>query len=86
MLDAVHPQALWTVRQEGIYYFTPTDRKGISALCLYEFTSGKTRKILETNRPLADGGNVAISPDGRTILYSQLDESGSDLMLMENFK
>jgi len=26
-----------------------------------------------------------VSPDGRTILYSQFGETGSDLMLMENF-
>ena len=86
VLDSVHPGALWTVRQEGIYYFRPPDGKGIYALFLYEFTSGKTRKILETERPLTDVGYVAISPDGRTILYSQLDEYGSNLMLVENFK
>jgi hypothetical protein len=26
-----------------------------------------------------------VSPDERTILYPQLDEAGSDLMLVENF-
>ena len=50
VIDSVHPQALWTVRQEGIYYFTPPDDKGRSTLCLYEFASSKTRKILETER------------------------------------
>jgi eukaryotic-like serine/threonine-protein kinase len=85
VIDSVHPQTLWTVRQEGIYYFTPPHDKGRSTLCLYEFASGKTRKILEAERPLAGWGNVAISPDGRTILYGQWDEVGSDLMLVENF-
>ena len=40
--------------------------------------------ILRTERYLADAGNVAVSPAGRTILYGQIDEAGSDLMLVEN--
>jgi len=28
---------------------------------------------------------LAISPDGRWILYSQLDQGGNDIMLVENF-
>jgi Tol biopolymer transport system component len=83
VLDSVHPLALWTLRQEGIYFFTAPDDKGSSELCFYEFASGKTRKNLKVERGLS---GLAVSPDGRAILYSQLDDSGSDLMLVENFK
>jgi Tol biopolymer transport system component len=86
VLDSVHPNASWTVRQEGIYFFTSPDEKGLTTLCLYEFATGKTKDILKPERAVVDGGNVAISPDGQTILYSQSDESGSDLMLVENFR
>ena len=87
MLDAVlHERELWTVRQEGIYYFTAPNDKGISALCFYEFSSGKTNEILKTERMVTGLGDLAISPNGRTILYSQMDEGGSDLMLVENFR
>ena len=45
---------------------------------------GKTRKIQTINR---EAGNIlAVSLDGRSILYSQVDEAGSDLMLVENFR
>jgi hypothetical protein len=29
---------------------------------------------------------IAITPDGGTILYGQLDEGGSELRLVENFR
>jgi Tol biopolymer transport system component len=83
VLDSVHPMALWTIRPEGIYFFTAPDDKGFSDLCFYEFASGKTRKILKMER---GPGRPTVSPDGRTILYPQDDESGSDLMLVKNFR
>jgi hypothetical protein len=41
------------------------------------------RKILSVDRP-AD--NPVVSPDGRSIIYQQQDQAGSDLMLVENFR
>jgi serine/threonine protein kinase/Tol biopolymer transport system component len=84
VLDSVHPLALWTIRPEGIYFFTAPDDKGSSDFCFYEFANSKITKILKMERLLT--WKIAVSPDGRTILYAQQDESGSDLMLVENFK
>ncbi|HSB14935.1 MAG TPA: hypothetical protein VLE22_10785, partial [Bryobacteraceae bacterium] len=84
VLDAVHPYGLWTVGKEGIYFFTVPDKKRHSDLSIYEFATGKTRKILTIERRVATF--IAVSPDGRTILYPQVDEAGSDLMLVENFR
>ena len=60
------------------------DKKRHSDLSIYEFATGKTRKILTIERPV--GTFIAVSPDGRTILYTQKDQAGSDLMLIENFR
>ena len=86
VLDAVHPLALWTMGKEGIYFFTVPDKKGHSDLTIYEFATGKTRKILTIGPPARIGMGLGVSPDGRTILYTQVDEGGSDLMLVENFR
>ncbi|MGH9766351.1 MAG: TolB family protein [Blastocatellia bacterium] len=29
---------------------------------------------------------LAVSPDGRSLLYCQMDRSGSDIMMVENFR
>ena len=77
-------QTRWTLRKEGIYYLAAPDAKGASDLCLLEFSTGKVRKLLRAPRNMI--GDIAISPDGRMVLYSQADEAGNDLMLVDNFR
>jgi Tol biopolymer transport system component len=84
VLDGAHPAGVWTVAECGIYFFTSPDEKGHSDLSIYEFATGKTRKILTVERQIESW--IAVSPDNRTILYTQLDQAGSDLMLVENFR
>ncbi len=84
VLDSVHPHGKWAVGIEGIYFFAPADEQRHTEMRLYEFATGKTRKILTIESALDQ--HIAISPDGRTILYTQIDEGGSDLMLVENFR
>jgi Tol biopolymer transport system component len=85
VLDSVHCDGFWDIGGQGIYYFAKPDEKGRSEICLYEFANGKTREILALDLRY-DYAGVAVSPDGRTILYSQSDQAGSDLMLVENFR
>jgi len=73
----------WTTGKDGIYFFTVADNKGRADLSLYEFATGKTRKIRTIERRV---GALGVSPDGMTILYTQLDDQASDLMLVENFR
>ena len=72
------------MREAGIYFFTAPDKLGHSDLSIYEFATRKVRKILTVDRPVVD--LLEVSPDDRTILYPQLDEWGSNLMLVENFR
>jgi Tol biopolymer transport system component len=84
VLDSVHEAGQWAFWKEGIYFFRPADEKGRSDICLYEFATGNTRKVLTIEKPI--DYYIEASSDGRTILYTQLDQAGSDLMLVENFR
>jgi Tol biopolymer transport system component len=84
VLDSVNAAGRWTVGQLGIYYVTLPDKQGHSDIRLYEFSTGKIGKIVTIERK--PDWDISVSPDGRTILYSQVDAVGSDLMLVENFR
>jgi eukaryotic-like serine/threonine-protein kinase len=84
ILDAVHVSGGYRVRKEGIYFFTTPDERGHSDICLYDFATNKTTKILTIERTVI--AYIDVSGDGRTILYTQEDQTGSDLMLVENFR
>ncbi len=81
--SACHPSyAVW---EQGIYFFTPRDEQGRQDLALFDFHTGRTRKVLTIEQPGAI--YAAVSPDGRTILYSANDQRiNRDLMLVENFR
>jgi hypothetical protein len=43
--------------------------------------------VAEVEKPLqAWNSGLAVSPDGQWVLYPQIDQSGSDIMLVENFR
>jgi len=75
VLDSVFLDAGWRVMQDGVYFLTTPDNKGIVTLCLLEFASGKTRKII--NFEGLSSGRFSVSHDGRTILYCKIDEAAA---------
>lgn len=48
------------------------------------FSDHVIRDLAFINAPVGDG--FTVSPDERSVLFSQIDPSGSDLLLVENFK
>jgi Tol biopolymer transport system component/DNA-binding winged helix-turn-helix (wHTH) protein len=71
----------WTVGPNGIY-FTPL--LAPRTVCFYDFATRKTREVFKTDRDFGDG--MSVSSDGRYMLYSQLDENNSSIMLVNNFR
>ena len=84
VVDSTTAETPYAVAKQGIYFFRNTDKKGQVEVCFLPLPTGKTRKMLTIDR--ASVAEMAASPDGRTILYTQADQTGSDLMLVENFR
>ncbi len=69
----------WGLTGEGIYFYNEnTDT--------IDFFSFATRRITQIAKPEKQGGPLAVSPDGRWILFSQVDVHTSHIMLVENFR
>jgi serine/threonine protein kinase/Tol biopolymer transport system component len=78
----------FAVVKEGIYFVPSPVYAGRTAartsIQFFNFATKKIRSIASIERPV--GYYLSVSPDGRWILYSQIDQETSDLMLVENFK
>jgi hypothetical protein len=85
VLDRAGPN-VWALTAQGICYF---ERTTAPALNCYNFNTRKVLLLREFSKDTRINWNntsVAVSPDGRWILYTQFDQSGSNLTLVENFR
>jgi dipeptidyl aminopeptidase/acylaminoacyl peptidase len=84
VVDDLHPEGGWVVVAEGIYFISKPDAKDVSHIRFKDLSTGSVRTIAPIKGKPSWG--LTVSPDRRTFLYAQSDESGSDLMLVENFR
>ncbi len=72
----------WWLFENGAYYI---DRLGGETRLQYlNFATGKSTTV---TRNLGEvGAGLTASPDGKTILFTRMDSSADDLMLVENFR
>jgi Tol biopolymer transport system component len=71
---------LWTVSAGGIY-FVPVEAP--RSVRYFDFASKQIRPIFEVDRDFGSG--LSVSSDGRWIMYSQVADVNSDIMLVEHF-
>ena len=65
-------------------YFTTGLAEGKYPVMVLDLNSGETRTVAHIGfSPFA---KFSVSPDGKWLAYSQLEQSESDLMLVENFR
>jgi hypothetical protein len=82
LMDGVRERA-WAPAAEGVWYLW-TDDPQHAELRFFDFKTNKSITAATLAKPLAPG--LAISPDGRRLLYNQLDQQSSEILLVENFR
>ena len=72
----------FAVTGNGIYFL----RRGATApvVAVYRFHTGKTESVATLGAHLSMG--LAVSPDEKRILYSQIDYEGNDIMLADHYR
>ncbi len=75
----------WLPFESGIYFYAYKD--GNAEIDLLDLPTSRIRRISTLDKPPAPWlGGLSVSPDGKWLLYSRIDETASDLMLVENFR
>lgn len=70
----------WTVAPSGLYVIDSD-----STLNFYDFSTRRSTNVIQYPGFLTDW-SVAVSPDGREVVWTQIDARSADLMLVENFR
>ena len=74
----------FAVTDVGIYFIAPPKHGTEGSIDFISFKSNAPRTLLPITRWPFLG--LSVSPDNRSLLYSQYDQAGADLMLIENFR
>ena len=100
VLDGVHSRS-FQVLKDGIYYIELLGDNPLSGLGpaggvgllrtgqrarirFFNFADGKSNRVTDIDGAISHG--LAVSPDGRTVLFGRRDAVSSDLMMVENFR
>jgi Tol biopolymer transport system component len=82
----------WTVGEHGVY-FIEFEASPRAAIKCFSFRTREISQIGEMEKErrrlgqeFAPAGRITVSPDEGWLLYVQYDQSGSDIMLVENFR
>ncbi len=75
-------QDTFAVTKRGVYFIHPTANKPV--VSFKSFDSGITEDLASFNSSVGMG--LAVSPDEQSILYTQADQSGSDLILVDDLR
>ncbi len=75
----------WTVVDNGIYFATRATSN--PTIQFFDFATNQLTEIAKLEKPLLAGNpGLSISPDGRWLLYPQIDQNNNDIILIENFR
>jgi Tol biopolymer transport system component/DNA-binding winged helix-turn-helix (wHTH) protein len=74
----------WALVQDGIYYLDVSEPPGIA---LYSFATRRSSRVFDLeSRPVLYIPGLGVSPDGKAILYTQIEAFSRDIVLVENYR
>jgi Tol biopolymer transport system component/DNA-binding winged helix-turn-helix (wHTH) protein len=79
-MPAIASERLWAVVRDGIYFVPDAAPRTVA---YFDFATERVRDIFKIDKDFDQG--LSVSPDGRYILFSQVDEENSDILLVEQF-
>lgn len=77
----------WTITDQGVY-FVANDTVSHQVIEFFSFATEKASRIFSPEKEMVPWGppDLAVSPDGRWLLFTQIDQKSSDIMRVENFR
>ena len=80
--DRVIHMRNWALSNQGVYFASSE-----SAIEFFNFAAGKATPVATAEKRLTRGvPGLTVSADGKWMLFTQIEQQGSDIMLMENFR
>jgi Tol biopolymer transport system component len=68
----------YVVTPRGIYF------ESNRTISFWDMASGRTHEVLAPSKPMGIG--LAVSPDGRSLLFTQIDTQGADLYMIDGLR
>ncbi len=72
------------VADRGIYFLALGDTAQKTSIDFFEFATGRRTTVLNVGKEWWFG--MALSPDQKSLLYSVIDNAGSNLMLVDKIR
>jgi Tol biopolymer transport system component/DNA-binding winged helix-turn-helix (wHTH) protein len=73
----------WAVAETGVYFISPDTKSTPVPLFFFGFATRRVSEIGRIAQPVGEG--LSISPDEHWIIWTQVDRSEADLVMLENF-
>jgi hypothetical protein len=84
VLEGISDWSTFLPSDRGIYFIPKREPTAGASIQFLSLASRKIKTIATIHQPVFLG--LAVHPDGVSILYTQIDNEGSDLMLVENLR